>query len=207
MPEPPTRMATRPGNATSHPGLVGDRPKPRPRGEAAKVAAEKKAAKQDQRDAAVTRIASIEKRKAEEAMDDRTPRATTKTKGGSRQLRRTESFLEIPLTTEQVDSADDGMDVDQPSDSAGSRRKGGLTTTDDDNSSSAEDVLPPKKKIRGSKKDGIRSAIKQHNIEKDRQGERKPAGIHPSKRDSDSETMVSICKCLIQYQYLLVTRT
>lgn len=158
--EDSSRMKTCSRNASTHPGLV-DKSTKRARGEVPtqkQVAAEKKASKEAKRVNAVNAIADIEKQMALKDADDKTPRAKTK-KAAPRQLQRTESYLNIPLTMpeETVDDSEEDMDVD----SADNHTRGPASTNQnisDDNASSEVDA-PPKKKSKTAKV-GIRTSIK-----------------------------------------------
>lgn len=117
--DPPARMTTRPKNANSRPGLVDVSPKrPRNAGKTKKeVAEEKKASKEENRKAVVRKIADLEMRMAEEnAAMDVTPQVRPASKR-SRQLRRTETYLDIPLTVDSDEvAASDGDDAESETD-------------------------------------------------------------------------------------------
>jgi hypothetical protein len=174
MPNAPTiRMATRSANATAHPGLVVVSTKrTRDDGKTKKeVAKEKKQAKEEKQKVAVRKVASLEKRMAEE---EGAANITPKPRGtNNNQLRRTFSYAQIPLTDENVSDSDySANDAD------------GRGTQDGDTEPNTTDKeAPPKKK----KKSAFRDAVRQYldddpNLEYGRQ--------HTNRQHSDDVEIV-----------------
>ena len=146
----PTRMNTRAGNATAHPGLVvAPLKRTRDDGKTKKeIAKERKQAKEEKQKAIVHKVASLEKRIAE---DQDAANITPKPQGtNSRQLRRTLSYAQIPLTKETVPDSDNSA-----SDDVGEGMHDGDTepnTTDQE--------APPKKKSK--QKPSFRDAVQRY---------------------------------------------
>ena len=138
------RMNTRSKNAAVHPGLVDVLPKrPRAVGQTKKEAAkEKKEAKAEKREAAVRKLAAIEQRMAENDAVDTTPRP----QAGPRQLRRTETYVQ--LTTDEDSNSDKEMLLDESEPVMDHRER------NDDTDYEA----PPKKKVKA----GVRESIKNY---------------------------------------------
>jgi hypothetical protein len=180
-------VATRPRNATVHPGLI-DAPLKRTRGEKTKKeqAEEKKKQKVEKREAAVRRIADVERRMADDEMVDITPGRQATISQPSRGLQRTRGYLQIPLTKEISDNeggeGDDGEDNTK------------LTASIDTETSEPE---PPRKKVKAAKV-SLRDSVKLQ-IEKDRHNhgenqrradKNRSIAVIEDNRDSDDE-MVS----------------
>lgn len=182
-------METRSRNANVHPGLVDAKAKRvRSDGPTQKeVAAQKKVDKKVKHDNAVSTIAVLENQMAKDAVNDETPRAKP-ARVASRQLGRTESYVNIPLTMDDdvVDDSEDNMDVDV----ADNHTQGPAASTDrnfSDDDASSEPEAPPKKKRRPVKT-SIRDSIKDF-IDKDKK-DMAPEGRRPERADG-SVTMVS----------------
>jgi hypothetical protein len=164
MPNPPSRMTTCTRNATAHPGLVDVDPKqPRGNGKGKKAAAaEKRQEKQDRREAAVHKIASIEQHMAAEDALDITPgpRAAD-ARAPRKRSQATSRRSQKPLPVSDKNVSDSEMDVDKP-ESVKHKKKGRETHTDVEENTTDHDT-PPKKKARQAKpkiRDSIKSYIK-----------------------------------------------
>ena len=167
----PTRMETRAGNATAHPGLVmSSRKRTRDDGKTKKDAArEREQAKEEKQKAKVLKIARLEQRMAK---DEETVSITPKPQStNDRKLRRTRCYAQIPLTRETVPDSND----------SGSNDDGEDMHEGDTEPNTTDHEAPPKKK---SKKIGFRDAVRKYLQEE-----------NESDEDDLREAMVSQHSC------------
>jgi hypothetical protein len=148
----PIRMTTRSTNATAHPGLVVATAKRTQDGKTKKeLAKEKKQAKEEKKKASIRTVASLERRMAEadDAFD-----VTPKPQGtNKRQLQRTRSYAQLPLTLESPNNS-----FESPNNSGSEAAGNGMHDGTETDHNTTEEEAPPKKKA----KSGFRDAIRMH---------------------------------------------